>query len=184
MSIYYKHLNLNIPFLNDSAPLNKLKTQYQTDMNESIEMYIHPSFIDLLKSKSVYVSHIESFFSEPNINLPIHIDSVGGDYVKINYIIGGVDSIMYWYQAKPDVHVEPKLTTINTQYFSFEKDQVELVDSTPINPVSIVQVGIPHNITNPINHRLCISMCINHYHNHQRLTMAEATDIFSEYILI
>ncbi len=182
MSIYYKHLKLNIPVLNDFAPLHELKTQYQTDMNESIGMYLYPEFMNLMKSKKIYISHIESFFSEPNINLPIHIDSVGGDYVKINYIIGGVDSIMYWYQAKPDVHVEPKLTTINTQYFSFEEDQVELVDSTTINPISIVQVGVPHNITNPTDYRLCISMCISHWHNHQRLTMAEAIDLFSEYI--
>jgi hypothetical protein len=184
MSLYYKHLNLNIPVINDSAPLNELKTQYQTDMDKSIEMYIHPSMIDLLKSKNVYISHIESFFLRPNINLPIHVDDGGGDYVKINYVIGGKDSLMHWYQINPGVHVKPKTTTINTQYFSFKKDQVELVDCTTIDPVSIVQVGIPHNITNTINHRLCISMCISHWHNQQRLTMSEAVDIFSEYILV
>lgn len=183
MSIYYKHLNLSIPILNDFAPLDELKSQHQSDINEQIGMYLHPLFMDFLKNKNVYVSHIESFFSCPNINLPIHVDSIGGDYIKINYIIGGVNSVMHWYTVKSGIQIEPKFTTINTQYFSFETDQVDLVDTTKINPISIVQVGVPHNITNPIEDRLCISMCITHWHNHQRLTMAEATDIFSEYII-
>ena len=182
MSIYYKHLNLSIPVLNDSAPLDELKSVWQCDMNKQIGMHLHPLFMDFLKNKNVCVSHIESFFSRPNINLPIHADLIG-DYIKINYIIGGVDSVMHWYTVKSGTQIEPQFTKISTKYFRFKADQVELADTASVSPISIVQVGVPHTITNPVEYRLCISMCISHCHNHQRLTMNEATEVFAEHII-
>ena len=183
MSIYYKHLNLNIPVINDSAPLQNLKLKEQTDMNSELKSYIHPEFLNLLKSKNVLIGHIESFYTYPGIKMKIHTDCDGGDYIKINYVMGGKNSLMNWYQPKLGHQPESKLTSINTVYLSFEDHQVDLIDSTMINPLTIVQVGSPHNITNTVEFRLCISMVILHADaNHQRLTMAEATEIFSEYI--
>ena len=183
MSIYFKHLNLNVPILKDTAPLKDLRVQYHIDMNKSVREFVHLEFIKILSIKNTYIQHMESFYSCPDIKLDIHIDSRGGDYIKINYVIGGENSVMNWYTPKSTVDNKIQLTGVNTEYMTFDRNQVELVQSANINPVSIVQVGVPHNITNPTSDRLCISMCIAHRHNQQRLTMAEAMEIFSEYIV-
>ena len=185
MDVYYKNLNLSIPILNDSAPLEDLKFHYETNMNDSMRKFIHPLFLNLLSTKNTYISFIESFYSHPNIQqpIPIHIDSRGGDYIKINYVIGGKDSTMNWYKPKSATDQKTEISGIGNEYISFERDRVDLIDSAVINPIGIVQVGIPHNITNLIEDRLCISMYISNLHNRQRLTMNEAIEIFSEYIL-
>jgi len=183
MSIYFKYLNLNVPILKDTAPLEDLKLQYQIDMHKSVREFVHLAFFRILSIKHAYIQHMESFYSCPNIKQGIHIDGQGGDYIKINYVIGGENSVMNWYTPKSTVDNKIQLTDVNSEYMSFNWDQVELVQSANINPVSIVQVGVPHNITNPTSDRLCISMCIAHRHNQQRLTMAEAIDVFSEYIV-
>lgn len=181
--MYYKHLNLNIPVLNDLAPLDVLEKTYHTDISQQCDMFFHPEFLDFIKFKNVYIMFAESFFSVPGVtqDQDIHTDCDSGDYIKINYVIGGRLSSMHWYQVKPNIHVKPLLTEIGTEYLGFEKEQVYQISSTHVR-FSIVQVGIPHNISNPLENRLCISLSIAHIGNHQRLTMADAVEIFSEYI--
>jgi len=179
--MYYKHLNLNIPVLNDLAPLDILEKTHHTDISQQCDVFFHPEFLDFIKSKDVYIMFAEAFFSVPGVTQDIHTDSVSGDYIKINYVLGGRHSLMHWYQVKPNIHVAPMLTVIGTKYLGFTKEQVYRINSTHVG-FSIVQVGIPHNITNPLENRLCISLSIGHVGNHQRLTMAAAVEIFSEYI--
>ena len=199
MSIYYKPLNLNMPILSDTAPLDILKTKYQTRLNDNLGVWFHPvlnyrndnlgvwfhpTFLKFLESKHICLEFVETFYSKPDTVQTIHVDGTGGDFVKINYVIGGKDSVMNWYTVKSEISVETTITEEKIKHLSFEKNQVELIHSTITCPISIVQVGIPHNVTNALEDRLCISMVIAWQNGPENMiTMAKATEIFADYIV-
>ena len=180
MSQYCKPLNLNLQVVANQSILEDFKKQYMSFIDAN--NVLHPDFKEFLKSKNVYAHHVEAFYSPPNFEQPIHIDDQGGDYTKINFVWGGTDSIMHWYTPKEGLTIEPKVTPIDTKYFGFEKDEVNLLESAVVHSPSLIQVGIPHNITNPNEHRLCVSVVICH-NDESRITMQEASSIFSEYLV-
>ena len=87
---------------------------------------------------------------------------------------------MHWYKTKNDIPIVQKINTIGKEYSKYSIDEVELCYSEPIGKPSIVQVGVPHNITNPIEERLCICLVITK--NRTRVTMQDALDIFKSEI--
>jgi hypothetical protein len=157
MSKYCVHLNLNInPVTIDHS---NLKKSYQTKIQ--IEN-LNPEFIAILHNRDVIAYYAESFYSPPNYFQPIHTDNLGGDYVKINFVYGGHGSQMNWYKLKEPSSTPPVVTKtlVNTDYISWKADEVDLVESDPLNYPSIVQVGCPHNVVNTNDYRLCISVVL------------------------
>jgi hypothetical protein len=142
------------------------------------------SFIDFIKDLGLKIGWLEMFYlpPTPNQHYGIHTDVTGGDYVKVNWIFGGKNSLMKWYAVKPEVKKTPIKTVINSTYISYNKDEVDLINACSVGFPSIVQVGIPHNIYNPDEDRYCLSTVFRDTAGN-RLTMSNATRLFEKYII-
>jgi hypothetical protein len=178
MTNYFKNIKLNIdPVLLDHS---MLKNEYYKIIKFED---INPEFISLLDSLNIYVSHGQSFYSKPNFIQRIHTDNSGGDSVRLNFIYGGKESKMNWYEVIENQEVTNNLSThpLGTSYLLWAKSQVKLIESTELISANIVQVGIPHNTTNQNEYRLCISFPILDSVKRYRLTMEETCERFKNY---
>ena len=171
MNPYCVDLNWNIPLLAPHVDINIFKKQYHTkgDIED-----IHPIMLQHLASKGMKISLVETFYSKPNYIQSIHIDVAGGDYSKLNWVFGGANSLMHWYKLKTGVSEKLKINSIGKTYSDYDIDQVELIHSQPIGKPSLIQVGIPHNITNGPEERLCICLVMV---NKGRISMQKAIDL-------
>jgi hypothetical protein len=176
MNPYCVDLNWNIPLLSPHVDINIFKKKYHTkgDITD-----IHPLMLQHLASKGMKISLLETFYSEPNYTQPIHIDVDGGDYSKLNWVFGGNNSLMHWYKLKNGVSEKLKITSIGTIYSNYDIDQVELVHSQTIGKPSLIQSGIPHNVTTSLEERLCICLVIIN-NNEDRIPMQKAIELLIE----
>jgi hypothetical protein len=127
------------------------------------------------------------FYTPPGQQCGIHIDGYGvTDRACVNFILGGVGSLMHWYKLRPEVELpDQSATQAGTPYTLYEPDQVEHVYSHAVKWPSIVQTGVPHNITNHTHGpRWCISCDISYKDTPEAgLTMAQALEVFKKWIL-
>ena len=172
MNLYCVDLNWDIPLLAPDVDINIFKKQIHTKGNLTD---IHPLLLQHLANKGVSVSLLETFYSKPDYVQGIHIDGIGGDYSKLNWIYGCTNSLMHWYKLKDGVVVDIKTNTIGKQYSEYNRTQLKLLHSHSVGRPSLVQVGIPHNISNKQEDRLCISLAI--FKDNTRLSMQQAIDL-------
>jgi hypothetical protein len=126
------------------------------------------------------------FYTPPGQQCGIHIDGYAvGDRACINFIFGGADSLMHWYKLNDDVGTTEQVETqAGTPYTLYEPHQVTHVYSHSVKWPSIVQTGVPHNITNHTHGpRWCISCDISLKSNPEAgLTMEQALGVFSKWM--
>lgn len=175
--INFVDLDLNIYPLRDPRFARVLKSSHQK-INIS---FINPHLIKYLKKFNIEIFHAVSFYSPPYYTQPIHRDGLFTDLVKMNFVIGGTNSVMNWYTIKDNADPEPKKTRIGATYKEYELDQVEIIDTHTIKFPTLVQVGIPHNIINDYESRLCICLVLLNK-SMNLLTMKEALDAFKSVI--
>lgn len=178
MNPYCTNLNFNIPVFRDSVDLEKFTSCYQMQGHRSD---LNPTLLKFLLTKNIKVFFFETFFLLPDNREVIHIDHLSGDYVKLNYVYYGNNSKMNWYKPKDEIKKSISTTPIGTKFISYNKNEVDLLHSQSVGFPGLVQVGIPHSITNPEDKRLCISLVL-HNLKCKRLTMNESLEIFKEYI--
>jgi hypothetical protein len=178
---YYATLNLlNVDPV--TCDLSKLKERYQTQIFNND---LNPKLITALKQEGIVISFATSFYSDPLFFQEIHIDYLGGDYVKLNYVYSDTtNSTMNWYSVK---NTQSKLEANHTQLGNlcvlFKRNDVELMESTTIRKCfTLVQVGCPHNICNDDEYRLCITLILRDQKTYRRLSMADAITRLSKYI--
>ncbi len=180
---YCNPLKFNCKILANEKFLEFCKSKYMNIMN--YKSFLHTEFIELLESKGIIPSHIESFYSPEKFIMGIHKDDAdsGDDITKINFIWGGIGSLMHWYDIKDSsVPVYSSKTDIGTVVNFYPDENYTLVSSLPVHSPSLVQVGKFHNITNPNEKRLCISVVIRDKQGNA-ITMNQALQIFSEYLI-
>lgn len=175
MNTYCVDLNWDIPLLAPDVDINIFKKQHHTKGNVSTD--VHPLMLLHLAKKGITVSLMETFYSKPNYVQGIHIDAAGGDYSKLNWVYGGEGSIMHWYKLKPGVVPEVKTNSIGKPYSEYTLDQVDCIHSQTIGKPSLIQVGVPHNITNQQEDRLCICLVII---KNGRIPMQQAIDLLKD----
>ena len=160
------------------TPLKKEISLYGTDMHQRIQSSeLNPLLLEFFRKHRLGVQLVEMFYNPPHNISTIHIDSFGGDYSKINFVWGGGASVMNWYAIKPGGVASRRTTGIGTKSVCFSDNEVDLLHSQPVHSPSIVQVGIPHNITNGDAPRWCLSI-VPVKLNGSRLTIDETTKIF------
>ena len=142
---------------------------------------INNDLISIFENLNLTLIFAELFYTHPFSFTKIHVDLLGGDYTKLNYVYGGENSNMCWYKQKNEIQKSPSITVIDSSYISFNLNEVYLIDTQPIKFPSIVQAGIPHNVRNSNNPRYCLSLVLVKQDN-TRLTMAESIEIFNSYI--
>ena len=146
-----------------------------------VDLDVNPALIKMLKSFGILVCRAEAFYRTQNCKPWIHSDAMPGDYVKINWVVGGKDSIMQWFTVNPNIHKEITTNKLNTTVCLFDQSEVTLAYEEMIQSPSLVQVGAPHNIINPLEDRICISLILADTNN-KKITMANARKILASLI--
>lgn len=155
---------------------------------------LNPKFIVAMNKLGLVINHAEIFHSKPNEFTPIHRDVSNlptasndtYDFIKLNYIYGGENSLMKWYDVKENIepynsNIYNNQSSVNVTSDSYRKDDVLIAHEQVVKFPSIVQVGIPHNVQNTNEDRYCL--CIVLTKNGKRIPMSDAKTIFRDYIV-
>jgi hypothetical protein len=177
---YYFDIDLDIPVLKPDINLASIKDYHN---KFTVLEFVNPEIVKFFKQRNlILLPHIEIFSSEPNYTGPIHVDVGHGDFAKMNWVFGGKDSTMNWYE--PIVFDKPtEITLDNREYIYYDTTEVKHMHSQiiGIDRPSVVQVGLPHNSTNYSEHRYCVSLVFFRIAKGlPRLSMSESYDIFSD----
>jgi hypothetical protein len=126
------------------------------------------------------------FYTPPGDQCGIHIDGYAiGDRACINFIFGGAGSLMHWYKLNDNIDITEQVETqAGTPYTLYKPQQVTHVYSHSVKFPSIVQTGVPHNITNHTQGpRWCVSCDISlESKPEDGLTMEQALEVFKKWI--
>ena len=188
MNNYCIDLNLSIPFFNDENYINLLKID--NNRHQRVDRSkINSKIIDYLKSKNLIIVSVESFFRRPEdpFNPEIHKDAINfTDATKINWVYGGGDSVMEWYEPINSNNIKTNKTATNADYEYYDHADLKLVHTQQVGFPSIVQVGIPHNIAKITTDRLCISVFFKEIDSCEPgyVTFAKAKEIFQSDFLV
>jgi len=180
MSQYCIPLNLDLFPLKNSVNLGALYNNAYSSLEHD---QLNPRLVDLLKSAGLEVTLVEIFCRRPSKQTGIHTDGAGGDYVKINWVLGGAGSTMEWYQLRPR-HQKPVTTNTagNADCIKYTADEVNCVYSEEIESPSLVQVGVPHDVRAKAGIRLCISLVLRTTNGNNRISMDLAKVLLANYI--
>ena len=182
MNKYCAYLNIPFPLFKenfDPFQLPKIR-HFKLDKDEVISNEL----INWFTSIKLNIFLVEVFYTSPNQSGVIHLDSVGGDFTKLNWQFGGKDSIMNWYsENNPNIRTKT-LSSIGTNSSSFDVNDVTKIHSQSIENPSLVQVGIPHNIENFSEDRWVVSVVYKYPSAiYRRPTWTESLSIFNNYLV-
>lgn len=178
MNSLYRPLSIPVPFLKNYFNKNK----YSTARHQLLDRdEISPEYLTWVSSLGLILDHAEVFFSIPHTYYTIHQDQhTRVDFPKINFIYGGLNSFMNWYKIKSGKTGTISQTKIDTPYVGYNPGEVELLYSKEIKSPSLVQAGVPHNVT--VNSlRWCIST-VYLYPDRRLLSWSDAEKIFQPYM--
>ena len=172
------------PVYISTSPIVKDISTYGTPTHANIPLdEISDEFYKFLEKFNLTLLLAELFYNPPRKISRIHVDALGGDYSKINFVYGGEKSLMCWYSANPSI-VKDQIdyTMINTRSVDYAPDEVTLLHRQTIHSPSIVQVGIPHNIINAAKPRWCLSLVPIDINTKKRITFQQTIEIFKDLV--
>ena len=155
-------------------------------LNESL---LDAEIYEVLKTIDIRVRWIEVNYK---IALPanitssiygtIHADGASFDNkAKINFVIGGTDSAMIWYEFidQSQVHAYQAQTKLQTDSIraDSQKDKLKEVHRESFS-AAIVNVGQLHSIENTKEERICIQLILEDMQTRERLDYFEAVERF------
>lgn len=147
--------------------------------------------VKLIESLGFYVFHSELFYTPPFASRTIHVDGETGippyaSIFKINWIIGGNNSIMTWFKTLDDYVPERRKTRVGTYAFAFDPEKCTPILDLQIKNCAIVQAGIPHTVTNYEEPRWAVSYVLSTSPTTNRLVSPDYEAIinaFSKFII-
>lgn len=117
---------------------------------------------------------IEVFYLPPYRSYDIHCDGHEVDNkCKLNYIVGGEGSTMYWYKAINNDRIISAYSKSNTKYLKLEKNNAEEIGKATLINLNLVNVGNFHTVINGENNRWCISIVVGDKITEERLNYDE-----------
>jgi hypothetical protein len=179
MNSLCRHINIPVPFLKEYFNKKKYSTvRHQfLDKNE-----ISLEYLKWIESLGLILDCAEVFFSVPHTYYGIHQDQhTRIDFPKINFIYGGSNSVMNWYKVKSGKLGTVSETKIDTPYVGYALDEVELLYSKELKSPSLVQAGVPHNVTILGSPRWCVST-VYLTSDRQLINWSDAEKIFQPYM--
>jgi hypothetical protein len=179
MNTLCRCLKIPVPFLKENFNRKKYSSARHQflDRNE-----ISLEYLKWIESLGLILDHAEVFFSIPHTYYTIHQDQhTRIDFPKINFIYGGSNSSMNWYKVKSGKLGTVSQTKIDTPYVGYTLDEVELLYSKELTSPSLVQAGVPHNVTVLGSPRWCVST-VYLYPDRRLLSWADAEKIFRPYM--
>jgi hypothetical protein len=173
-------LNLNISLFKDEKSIDDIPKSMIHTLNHY--EFLNKELLSFFDSLNLKITFAETFFKAAGHSGGIHVDSLGGDYIKLNWIYGSGESQMCWYEILDKKDKPVNTTSTNTKSIIYTFNEVKEIERTKVYNPTIVQVGIPHNIIDVTEDRLCVSLVPIHKFTFKRVTMAESLIIFKDYI--
>jgi len=183
MKEYYRPLK-NLPEITDPTKLSKYQGMVYSGFNIND---VNPEIISLFDKLGLILQRVQVFHKKPSNDKvwAIHTDSTvsGEDFAKVNWVYGGQGSLMKWYKQKPNISKTTSSFPHGPGVMLYTEDEVELVYSTELPSPSIVQVGIPHDVVNPLEERYCISIIPFSKETNNRISIDQLSKIFKDYLV-
>lgn len=131
---------------------------------------INLDLLDWFEDRGMWLKNCDIFCSPPGFTLGIHVDGVRRDNaIATNWAYEEPfqEGVMHWWEPKPEF-VNPKdlkpedhgaYSISTTPYaLAWHEDQCELLHSSKVGFPSLVNIGIPHSMSNGNAQRYAISM--------------------------
>jgi hypothetical protein len=188
MSIYCNHVLIDIPPL-DPVRFSKdnIFSKFVTRSSSISNQDINPVLVDFLASVGLYIPPNKrnlSFLSPPYYaESNIHIDSfeLTHDRTALNFVYGGEDSTMNWYKPVDSNNKGTHFIGVGYRCIMFSEDEVALVHQVRVGFPSLINTGIPHNITIKESPRLCLSFNLFSKETDTYVTMEQAVAMLNQY---
>ena len=174
MNSFCINLNLDIPPLRPHVDIHNFpKVYWNTISMDSV----NPKLIDYLYLKGVTIAKVALFFAEGPDFGDIHLDGDNiSDQVKLSWTYGD-DHLMHWYTT--DVIRTNAVAHSNRYFIKYEPNEVSIIHSQKIGCPSLIQVGIPHNVTTHSGVRRNITMLLT-TNKKVSLPMSQALTLFND----
>ena len=139
---------------------------------------------DILQKFNIGIQWVEVFYLGDNADHSIHCDGHELDNkAKLNYIVGGKDSVMTWYKPISEDKIEKRTSPANTIYLGINTEDVIATYSTGMKEgFYLVNVGEFHNVWNKNEDRYCLSACLIDSRTSYRLNFNELQQRLKGYI--
>lgn len=180
----YFHLNLGI-----DDPITVNHSKYKQVYRSTIDLSdITPLLYDLLEQEGLKIVRGEAYYWKPNFFMPVHTDNNDPDQTRMNWVFGGAGSQMHWYKLKDSIVDDVIMGTDGLEndsvYKIYDKDTVERIESVVITNPTLVQVGVPHNVTTGNEDRLCFSLKLAKINSGKKgMPFSEAVSILQKYAI-
>jgi len=179
MNKYCSKLNFPVTVLVDLLT-------YKTDQRNHIRApkdIMGVELNNILLTVGIKLFWVEAFYLGKDADHTIHCDGHElDDKAKLNYIIGGQDSVMTWYEPIDNNKIEKRLSKANTIYLGINTDDVVETFSIHMQGFYLVNVGKFHNVWNKDDDRYCLSACLIDSVNGRRLSFTELQNRLKDYI--
>jgi hypothetical protein len=138
----------------------------------------------ILDKLDIGIQWVEVFYLGDGADHSIHCDGHELDNkAKLNYIVGGKDSVMTWYKPISEDKIEKKTSPANTIYLSINTEDVIATYSAGMKEgFYLVNVGEFHNVWNKNEDRYCLSACLIDSRTSYRLNFNELQQRLKGYI--
>ena len=143
------------------------------------------TFTQWLADRNLFASFLEIFYLPANcVVRRIHtdLDHITDRACKINFIIGGEDAPMQWFQLKAsagsyrDTNNAPDNVRKGdvSPYLFWPREDCELISEAVLAGSNLIHAGIPHVVYTKSKPRVAVSVVIRDLASRQRLTCEEA----------
>jgi hypothetical protein len=180
--MYHRYLQLPFHpiFRNYESEIPNKKENHHVRI---IKQHLDPRLVNWMDAHGLYVIASEYFYTAPDKTLSAHCDTLTlSNVVKMNWMYGGDDSLMDWYEMKPDKPLPQYQTIINTKFSIPAVNDIVLKQSFKIGKPSLINVGQVHGVRNGKHPRYVYSLVIGVTATQQRLEWDQAKEIFAKYI--
>jgi hypothetical protein len=172
---------LNFPHIDIDLSVYKKNKRNQIRVPKDV---IGVELNNILHKLNISIQWVEVFYLGPDADHSIHCDGHELDNkAKLNYIIGGKNSVMSWYRPISEDKIEKRTSPANTIYLGINiKDVVETYNTTMKDGFYLVNVGEFHNVWNKYEDRYCLSACPVDNRTSHRLNFNELQQRLKDYI--
>lgn len=135
-----------------SSHKKKIKSNYTKQIFRITRNDFPDILLNFLKPHDLTIIHGEIFYLPPGVEHTIHTDGeIVDDHCKLNWAVGGGESLMEWYKPLNEKAYVYLITAIGTKYLSFDSEYCEKVFESKVGSPSLVNAGQPHTVKNTSN---------------------------------
>jgi len=180
--------DLQLPF---KSPLTDMSVIHRDGSEPDIFFIDHKDvseeYLNWIDEQGLVMTYPPLIFYTPvKHQIGIHIDGPGEliDRACMNWCVQGVGSLMHWYDVKDGRSpFEETNTQAGTPYTQYHPKDLNHLHSQTVKWPTVVQTGIPHNVTNSVWEPRWVISCDLSFKDRPNdgLTINEAKELFSKW---